>query len=76
MIYFAHVIAEADGLGDPEIVVMTSADEVGAADPIVSYPLPEGSDPGEVLAEAGWWVCGVTARVPYLRMAVNSTAGV
>src|SRR5690554_5316390 len=70
-IYFAHVIAEADGLG--EIVVMTSADEVGAADPIVSYPLPDGSDPGEVLAEAGWWVCGVTARVPHLIVAVKST---
>src|SRR5690606_5531987 len=73
MIYFAHVIPEADGLGDPEIVVMTSADEVGAADPIVSYPLPEGSDPGEVLAGNGWRVCGVTARDPYLIVAVKST---
>src|SRR5690606_3218400 len=39
-VYIAHVITESDGLGDPEVVVMTQADESGAADPIVSYPLP------------------------------------
>src|SRR5690606_20943784 len=64
-VYIAHVITEADGLGDPEVVVMTQADEVGAAAPIVSYPLPPGSDPGEVLTEAGWWVLGLAATEPY-----------
>ena len=65
MIYIAHVITESDGRGDPEVVVMTQADEVGAAAPIVSYPLPPGSDPGEVLTEAGWWVLGLAATEPY-----------
>lgn len=71
-VYIAQVITD-DGLGDPAVVVMTDTDEVGAADPIVSYPLPPGSDPGEVLAEHGWRVCGVAARDPYLIVAVEST---
>src|SRR5690554_562386 len=70
-VYIPHVITEADGLGDPEVVVMTQADEVGAADPIVSYPLPPGSDPGEVLTEHGWRVCGVAARDPHLILTVQ-----
>lgn len=64
-VYIAHVITEADGLGDPEVVVMTQADEVGAAAPIVSYPLPPGSDPGEVLTEHGWRVLDLAATEPY-----------
>jgi len=72
-VYIAHVITEGAGLGDPAVVVTTDADEVGAADPLVSYPLPPGSDPGEVLAEAGWRVCGVAARDPYLIVAVEPT---
>lgn len=71
VVYIAHVITEAVGLGDPEVVVTTDTDEVGAADPIVSYPLPPGSDPGEVLAEHGWRVCGVAARDPYLIVTVE-----
>src|SRR5690606_25579766 len=68
-IYAAHVITADAGLGDPEIIVMT--DESGAADPIVSYPLPEGASPVEVLAASGWRVCGVAARDPYLIVAVE-----
>ena len=49
---------------------MTQADEVGAAAPIVSYPLPPGSDPGEVLTEAGWWVLGLAATEPHHRYEV------
>jgi len=64
-IYIAHVITEADGLGEPEAIVMTQADESGAAAPIVSYPLPPGSDPSEVLTEHGWRVLGVAATEPY-----------
>ena len=52
---------------------MTGTDEVGTAAPIVSYPLPPGSDPGEVLTEHGWRVCGIAARNPYLIMAVEPT---
>ena len=73
MIYIAHVITESDGRGDPKVVVMTGTDEAGTAAPIVSYPLPPGSDPGEVLTEHGWRVCGVAARNPYLIMAVEPT---
>lgn len=73
MIYIAHVITESDGRGDPEVVVMTGTDEAGTAAPIVSYPLPPGSDPGEVLTEHGWRVCGVAARNPYLIVAVEPT---
>lgn len=73
MIYIAHVITESDGRGDPEVVVMTGTDEAGTAAPIVSYPLPPGSDPGEVLTEHGWRVCGIAARNPYLIMAVEPT---
>src|SRR5690606_32558213 len=64
-VYIAHVITEVDGLGDPEVIVMTQADESGAADPIVSYPLPPGSDPGEVLTEHGWRVLDLAATEPY-----------
>src|SRR5690606_12372840 len=73
MSYIAHVIAEADGLGDPEVVVMTQADEVGAAAPIVSYPIPPGSDPGEVLTEAGWRVLSLAATEPYHLYEVEPT---
>lgn len=73
MIYIAHVITKSDGRGDPEVVVMTGTDEAGTAAPIVSYPLPPGSDPSEVLTEHGWRVCGVAARNPYLIMAVEPT---
>lgn len=72
-VYIAHVITGADGLGDPAVVVMTQADEVGAAAPIVSYPLPPGSDPGEVLTEAGWRVLGVAATEPYHLYEVEPT---
>jgi len=64
--YVAHVVTEADGLGDPEIIVMTQPDETGAADPIVSYPLPEGTDPMRVLAENGWRPAGEPTTEPYL----------
>lgn len=72
-VYIAHVITEVDGRGGPEVVVMTQADEVGAAAPIVSYPLPPGSDPGEVLTEAGWRVLGVAATEPYHLYEVEPT---
>lgn len=64
-VYIAHVITEADGLGDPEVVITTDTDEVGYAYPIVSYPLPPGSGPGEVLTEAGWRVLNLAATEPY-----------
>jgi len=70
-VYIAHVITEAVGLGDPEVVITTDTDEVGAADLLVSYPLPPGSDPSEVLTEHGWRVCGVAARDPYLIVTVE-----
>ena len=73
MSYIAHVITEGAGLGDPEVVVMTQADEVGAAAPIVSYTLPPGSDPGEVLTEHGWRVLGVAATEPYHLYEVEPT---
>jgi len=72
-VYIAHVITEVDGLGDPEVVVMTQADEVGAAAPIVSYPIPPGSDPGEVLTEAGWRVLSLAATEPYHLYEVEPT---
>jgi len=61
-VYIAHVV---DGPGDPKVVVTAGTDGAGAAAPIVSYPLPPGSDPNKVLTEAGWWVLGVAATEPY-----------
>ena len=55
--YAAHIItADATALGDPEIVVMTQADESGAADEVATYPLPADTDPAQVLADNGWRV--------------------
>lgn len=65
-VYIAHVITEAVGLGDPSVVVTTDTDRIGAADPIVSYPLPPGSDPRGVLTEAGWRVIGLATNEPYI----------
>ncbi|WP_280189636.1 MULTISPECIES: hypothetical protein [Nocardia] len=58
--YAAHIIdADAQALGDPEITIMTQADEAGAADYIASYPLlPGGKAPEILLAEEGWRVTG------------------
>lgn len=65
-IYIAHVITEAVGLGDPEVVVTTDTDEVGAADLLASYPLPPGRSPSEVLTEHGWRVLGLATAEPYI----------
>jgi hypothetical protein len=63
-IYAAHIVTtEAHGLGDPEVVVMTDADETGAADLIACYSLTDGHDPIDVLAGNGWRVIGGTTEV-------------
>jgi len=62
--YAAHIVtSEAEALGDAEVIVMTDADETGAADPIANYPLMEGQDPIDVLRENGWRTVSGTTEV-------------
>jgi hypothetical protein len=62
--YAAHIVTTAStGYGDAEIIVMTQADETGAADPIVGYPLVDGTDPDELLADNGWCLIGDPTNV-------------
>lgn len=69
--YAAHIITAGDQLGDPEIVIMTAADEAGAADPIVGLPLPDGADWRDVLAEHGWRAIGDPTHDPYTTVDVE-----
>lgn len=65
MTYAAHIVTAADQLGDPAIVVMTQADETGAADAIVEIDLPAGCDPYELLVEHAWRLVGEPTHEPY-----------
>lgn len=54
--YAAHIVTrEAQALGEPEIVVMTNADEIGYGDFLISYQLLAG-DPSAQLWKHGWSV--------------------
>lgn len=69
--FAAHVITADTGLGDPEVVVMTRADETGAADPVIDLPLPDGADPMRLLADHGWRVVGEATHDPYTIVGVE-----
>lgn len=64
--YAAHIVtSDAQGLGDPEVIVMTEVDETGATDPVARYPLTEGQDPIDVLTENGWRAITGTTEVEH-----------
>lgn len=69
--FAAHIITADAQLGDPEIVIMTAADEAGSADPIIGLPLPDGVDWRDVLAEHGWRPVGDPTDGPYATVGVE-----
>jgi hypothetical protein len=69
--YAAHIITATDQLGDPEVVIMTAADEVGAADLITAYPLADDADWRDVLAGHGWRIVGDPTHEPYTIVPVS-----
>lgn len=73
--YAAHIIADAEALGDPEIIVMTEADETGAAEALVSFPITTDTNPADVLAAHGWRVTDDVTNVDtgYNIVAVEAT---
>lgn len=63
--YAAHIVsADAEGLGDPEISVMTQ-DEGGGAEALITYPLPSGFGPDTVLLDNGWAITSDPASTDY-----------
>jgi hypothetical protein len=56
--YAAHIVTADAGMGDPEVIVMTSVDEAGSSDVLISYPLPEGGSTEQILLDGGWAVTG------------------
>lgn len=65
-IYAAHIVtSEANGYGDPEITVMTQADESGAAEEIASYPLAPGDIADVVLHKNGYRITSDATEVDF-----------
>lgn len=54
-IYAAHIVtSEATALGDPEIIIMTQADETGTAEEIERFPLTDDHKALDELCEHGY----------------------
>lgn len=52
--YAAHIVTTEADMGTPEVIVMTQADEAGAADVVVRYPLADNADGVALLVAHGW----------------------
>ena len=55
----AHIVtADAEGLGDPEVIVMTREEAGEAPQVIARYDLPDGMTAEELLDDHDWRVLG------------------
>jgi hypothetical protein len=63
--YAAHIVtADAEGLGDPEVIVMTQ-DEGSGAEALIAYRLVEPFTPREVLRDNGWAITSESAETDH-----------
>jgi hypothetical protein len=63
--YAAHIVtADAEGLGDPEVIVMTQ-DEGSGAEALIAYRLTEHVDAAAVLRDNGWTITSEPANTDH-----------